>query len=328
MPFYGVTPRFWSMENKLIKMECMAFAPATVANVGPGYDVLGLALGGVGDRVRVRVDEGAPGVFLNEIVGDHGKLPREAEQNTSSAAVSKVLGSRGLSESLRVVVDLYKGLPLGSGMGSSAASAVAALVAVEGLFKDPLPLSEQLKIAGECEALACGAAHIDNVAPSLMGGMVLLPPNGALPISLPVPEDMWCGVVHPKMELRTEDSRSVLPESVTLEETTKAMGQLGMLISALYEGDVHRLALALEDHLVTPHRSPLIPGFREGMIGLSETEAIGGGISGSGPSVFVLGMGQDSCEKGMAAMNSAFHAAGLETDLWVSKIEPRGAFIL
>lgn len=306
----------------------MAFAPATVANVGPGFDVLGLALGGVGDRVRVRVDEGPAGVFLNEIVGDHGRLPRESDRNTSSAAVAKVLTSRGLSQSLRVMVDLYKGLPLGSGMGSSAASAVAAIVAVEGLFKDPLPLSERLRIAGECEALACGAAHIDNVAPSLMGGLVLLPPNDALPISLPVPEGLWCGVVHPKMELRTEDSRSVLPGSVTLEETTRAMGQLGMLISALYEGDLHRLALALEDRLITPHRSPLIPGFREGMITLGETEAIGGGISGSGPSVFVLGKNQGSCEEGMAAMNSAFHAAGLDTDLWLSKIEPRGAFIV
>ena len=179
------------MKNTPINKACKAFAPATVANVGPGFDVLGLALEGMGDTVEVQIQPGPPGVYLKEITGDEGKLPTDPTQNTAASAVLEILRYRGLLDQFRVEVTLHKGLPLGSGMGSSAASAVAGIVAIDGLFVDDVPLQDRLSIAAECERLACGAAHLDNVAPSLMGGIVLLSPRGETPISLPVPAGLW-----------------------------------------------------------------------------------------------------------------------------------------
>lgn len=316
------------MNNTPIKRTCKAFAPATVANVGPGFDVLGLALEGLGDTVEVEIETGPPGVFLKDVTGDGGQLPRDPARNTASVAVMEMLRFRGLLEDMRVNVTLHKGLPLGSGMGSSAASAVAAIVAIDGLFEDDVPLRNQLSIAAECERVACGAAHMDNVAPSLMGGIVLLPPREASPVSLPVPEGLWCGVVHPHLELRTEDSRAVLPSQVSLQVATEAMGQLALLISALYEGNISRLGKALEDRLVTPYRAPLVPGLLEGLKGLDGTPVIGGGLSGSGPSAFVLGEGKESCESGMAVLSRAFERAGLKSDQCSSRIGSGGAHVL
>jgi len=313
----------------MIARQSTAFAPATVANLGPGFDVLGLALEDVGDVVRIDVDPGGkPGVIIASITGDGGRLPKDPYLNTAGYAVVQLLQERGLEGLLSVKLDLRKGLPLGSGMGSSAASAVAAIVAFEGIFEEQLPQEVLLRIACECERAACGTPHADNVAPSLLGGLVLWSPLMNKPVSIPVPEDLWCAVVHPEMEIRTEDARRVLPEHISMTSAIETAGQLGSLISGMYESDYERISAALVDPLVTPFRAKLIPGFEKMMQSISKVGAIGGGISGSGPSVFALGSYEESVRKAALTIQRCFLEENVQSDQLISKVSAKGARLI
>ena len=304
-----------------------SFAPATLANLGPGFDVLGLCFDSLGDTVRVEGKSRAHGMTLS-VAGDGGILPTDPDQNTAGVGARRVLEEAGMVGSVGLHIDVTKGLPLGSGLGSSAASAVASIVATNRLLGDPLSRLELLRIAAECEAVACGVPHRDNVAPCLYGGLVLLPPESASPIPIAFPKSLLCVVVHPDVQIRTEDARRILPKSYPLPSVTDALGQLGGLVVGLQTEDWSLISSCLRDPLITPHRASLIPGFEEAMISIEDSGALGGGISGSGPTVFALARSRNVAERTLRGIQLVWSKMGISSTGWVQQVSPIGAFIV
>lgn len=263
-----------------------AFAPATVSNLGPGFDCLGLAVRTVGDRVRARRRE-APGVDLLSIEGDGGKLPMEVDRNTAAVAASWLLQRYAPGQG--VELQLLKGLPLGSGLGSSGASACAAAVAVDAALQLSLPATALVEAARHAEGVACGTPHADNVAPCIVGGIVLIPALDPLRlVSLPVPDDLWLALYTPGCSVATADARAVLPSRVPLSAAVTQSARLGLLVHALHEGDLALLGEAVVDDIVEPARAGLIPGYLEAKTACVEAGALASGISGAGPTTFAL----------------------------------------
>jgi homoserine kinase len=302
-----------------------AFAPATVANVSCGFDILGFAIDDLGDKVTVELSE-QEGLWVRQITGDGGKLPLEADKNTCTAAIKAMMETLGIQKGIEV--SLEKGLPLGSGMGSSAASAAAALVAANALLGNPLEKSALIPFAMEAERMACGAAHADNVAPSILGGFVLI--RGYEPldvVKLPVPEGLYCTLVHPHLELKTADSRSVLRKQISLKESTVQSGNIAGLIAGLYQSDYGLISRSLKDVIAEPSRALLIPGFYELREAVMDLGALGSGISGSGPTIFILSQGKDIALKAGDESKKVFENIGLGVDVYVSEVNDRGAYL-
>jgi len=298
------------------------FAPATVANVASGFDVLGFALESPGDAVRL-TRSADRGVRVLSVTGDDGKLPLDPKKNTAAVAVAAFLDRIG--NPFGVDVELEKRMPLSSGLGSSAASAVAAVTAANLLAGTPLSPVELLPFTTEAERVACGSAHADNVAPSLLGGFVLIRSYDPLDVvRLPVPAGLSCAVVHPHTELRTEDARRVLKKEIRLSDAIRQWGNLAALVAALYNGDLALLGRSLQDVVAEPARSLLIPGFAQVKAAALAAGALGCSISGSGPSVFALCASTAEAARAGAAMAAAFKAAGLASDLYLSAVNPRG----
>jgi homoserine kinase len=302
------------------------FAPATVANVASGFDVLGFALDNPGDAVTVtRVTGG--GVAVTAIIGDGGKLPRDPKKNTAAVAVAGFLASIG--HPFGVEIALEKRMPLSSGLGSSAASAVAAVTAANLLAGSPLAPRQLLPFTMEAERAACGSAHADNVAPSLLGGFVLIRSYDPLDvIQLPVPAGLCCAVAHPHTELRTEDARKILKKEVRLADAIRQWGNLAALVAALYNGDLSLLGRSLQDVVAEPARSLLIPGFAAVKSAALAAGALGCSISGSGPSVFALCASTEGSARAGNAMVAAFREAGLGSDLYLSAVNTKGPVVL
>ena len=298
------------------------FAPATVANVASGFDVLGFALDSPGDAVRLS-RSAESGVRVLSISGDDGRLPRDPKKNTAAVAVAAFLERVG--NPFGVDLELEKRMPLSSGLWSSAASAVAAVTAANLLAGTPLAPTELLPFTMEAERVACGSAHADNVAPSLLGGFVLIRSYDPLDVvRLPVPAGLSCAVVHPHTELRTEDARSVLKKELRLSDAIRQWGNLAALVAALYNGDLALLGRSLQDVVAEPARSLLIPGFPQVKAAAVAAGALGCSISGSGPSVFALCASPEVSSRAGEAMVAAFGAAGLASDLYLSAVNPRG----
>ena len=302
------------------------FAPATVANVASGFDVLGFALDSPGDAVTItRVPGDAVAVVA--ITGDGGKLPRDPKKNTAAVAVTGFMEKMG--RPFGVEISLEKRMPLSSGLGSSAASAVAAVFAANILAGRPLPPRELLPFTMEAERAACGSAHADNVAPSLLGGFVLIRSYEPLDVvQLPVPAGLCCAVAHPHTELRTEDARKILKKEVRLADAIRQWGNLAALVAALYNGDLSLLGRSLQDVVAEPARSLLIPGFDAVKSAALAAGALGCSISGSGPSVFALCASTEDSARAGNAMVAAFREAGLESDLYLSAVNTKGPVVL
>jgi homoserine kinase len=302
------------------------FAPATVANVASGFDVLGFALEQPGDVVTLtRTVEKT--VTVSDIRGDGGRLPRDPEKNTSAVAAGSFLREIGMPFGVRI--ELEKRMPLASGLGSSAASAVAAAVGANILAGNPLPAEKLLPFTMQAEKAACGSAHADNVAPSLLGGFVLIRSYEPLDVvKLPVPPGLACAVVHPHTEVRTEDARRILKKEIRLSDAIRQWGNLAALVAALYRGDLPLLGRSLQDVVAEPVRSVLIPGFASVKAAALAAGALGCSISGSGPSVFALCASLAACEAVGAAMREAFRAAGLDSDLYISLVNATGPVVL
>lgn len=302
-----------------------AFAPATVSNLGPGFDCLGLALRGPGDRVRARRAE-APGVRIVAIEGDGGKLPRDEAKNTAGVAVTSML--RRHAPDAGVELEVYKGLPLGSGLGSSGASACAALVAAEaalGLGLQPAQLVEHARVA---ERAACGAPHPDNVAPAILGGVVLIPQLDPLRlISLPAPAGLWLAIYTPGCSVATAEARAVLPAQVPLAATVQQAARLGLLVHALHSGDLPLLGEAIVDDIVEPCRARLIPGYLDAKAACCEAGALACSISGSGPTTFALAASQSRAQALLEILEESFTLAGVPGKGHVDQIGP-GARVL
>jgi homoserine kinase len=298
------------------------FAPATVANLGPGFDLLGLALERPGDVVEV-TQRDAPGVLIRSIHGDDGRLPLDPEKNTAGIAAREVL--RRSAADFGVELSIDKKMPLGSGLGSSASSAAAAAVGVNRFLERPLSEEELVSCCVEAEAVVSGR-HADNVAPAVMGGLVLVRSVDPLDIvRLPIPAWLTVCVVTPKFELPTKLAREALPKSVPMPVLIQNAASLASLIHALHRSDLELLGRSLDDLIVTPARAPLIPGCVEVIGAAKRAGALGSSISGAGPSIFALCRDAKSAEQVAGAMRDAFLAAGLPATYVISNADCPGA---
>ena len=304
-----------------------AFAPATVANVACGFDIFGFAIQEPGDIVEVRRRD-EPGIVITDITGDHGRLPRAAEKNAVTVVMLHLLKHLGLSD-LGCEVVLHKNMPLGSGMGSSAASAVAGVVAMNELLDCPLSRQELLRFAMEGERIASGSAHADNVGPSLMGGFVVIRSYNPLDIfSIPVPEDLYCTLVHPDIEINTKDARYILRNEVSLKNTIAQMGNVAGLVAGLMKSDYDLISRSMVDVIIEPVRSILIPEFNEVKQAAISNGALGCSISGAGPSMFALSRGIETAQRVGQAMQQTFRNAGIDANTHISGINQGGPVIL
>ncbi|WKZ60170.1 MAG: homoserine kinase [Cyclobacteriaceae bacterium] len=303
-----------------------AFAPATVANVSCGFDVFGFALHHPGDEVHVRLND-SDNVTITKITGDNNLLPREAHLNTCGVAVQQFLQAANLPYGAEI--NLHKKLPLGSGMGSSAASAVAALVAINHATGNKLSKKELLPFAMEAERIACGSAHADNVAPALLGGFVLIRDKETLDIiNIPAPPELMSVVIHPHIEIKTSDARQALRKTLTLGDAVKQWGNTAGLIAGLMKEDYELIGRSLEDVVAEPVRAIFIPGYYHVKQVALQAGALGCGISGSGPSVFAYCRGEANAQAVASAMQAAFQEIHLKADSYISSINSDGARVL
>ncbi len=309
-----------------------AFAPATVANVAVGFDILGFALESVGDVVTVSTTKRGS-VRIKEIVNDTSTsgaldIPLDPTRNAATVGLIKLCDELRLNFGFEVTI--RKGIALGSGMGGSAASAVGALVAANSLLECPLPIEALLKYALPGEQVASGAAHPDNIAPCLFGGMMLiLSVDPVRYVSLPVPASILTVVVHPQLRVDTHSARSILKPSVLLADHVQQSANLGGFIAGCFGNDLEMIAHTFSDLIIEPQRASLIPGFADVKAAAMERGAIGASISGSGPSMFAWVTSNQMAEKVRDAMVRAFRSHGLtEVDSWISSIGQQGATII
>lgn len=315
-------------DSRVDSKAATAFAPATVANVAVGFDVLGFALDGIGDHVTAWKDPDAPHpVTVDRIEGVVTDLPTEPTRNTAAVAVSAMF--EGLGVETRVRLSLQKGIPLGSGMGGSAASAVAAVVAANALLPEPLTPAALLPFALAGEAAASGAPHADNAAPCLFGGMTALisdEPPEVVPI--PLPTGLCAVVVRPEIRIDTRDARAALSESIPLSTHVAQSMFLAGFLSGCYADDPVRVGRSMKDLIAGPQRANRIPGFQAARDAALSAGAIGFAVAGSGPSVFAwapLGEVGEAVER---AICRAFEDAGLSAGGWVSPLGCPGARIV
>ena len=302
-----------------------AYAPGSVSNMACGFDIFGFAIEHPGDEVEA-TERPESGVELAAVHGDDDRLPREAERNTAGVAVAALLEAVGERRGVSLV--LRKNMPLSSGLGSSAASGVAAVVAVDHLLGLETPREVLLRCAMEGERLACGTAHPDNAAPCLYGGFLLLRGEGPDVVSLPVPGGLSCAVVRPHVEVETRKARQLLGDSVPLRSAVRHWGNTAAVVAALYSGDLALLARSMEDVIAEPVRAPLVPGYTEAKAAALEAGALGSNLSGSGPSTFALCADRTTAEAAADAMVSAFKAQGHDSDRLVSAVGAEGARIV
>ena len=306
--------------------ECTAFAPATIANVACGFDIMGFAIHGLGDSIKARIT-GQSGIKITRISGDEGKLPLEAEKNTAGLSVLALLKALG-TEKVGVELEIEKKMPLGSGLGSSAASSVASVVAVNHLLGNPFTKNDLLPFTVEGEMAASGSAHADNVAASLFGGFVLVknhqPPDV---ISLPTPEKLHCTIIHPKIEIQTKNSRLILRKDIPLKKAVTQWGNVGALVAGLFTDDYELIGRSLHDEIIEPVRSVLIPGYDKMKAAALEAGALGCSISGSGPSLFALSISKEVAENIGTKMGEVLESIDLGYDCHISKINTKGAFV-
>ncbi len=305
--------------------DVTAFAPATVANVGIGFDILGHTVEAVGDRVRVRrIAE--PVVRIRSITGVAGDLPIDPTRNTAGRAIQAMAGSLGLTFGFEL--DIEKGIPLSSGMGGSAASAVAAVFAANALLEEPLSRLRLLKFAMEGEIVASGSVHVDNIAPSLFGGLVLtVGIDNPRVKQIPVPAGLRCVLVHPHMALGTREARAILKSDVTRSDFVWQTANLAGFISGCYSNDLEMIRDSFEDVIIEPQRHCLIPGFLDVKRGAMSAGALGCSISGAGPTVFAWSEIVNA-EAVRGAMVAGFAEHGLGTDHWITTIENYGARVV
>jgi homoserine kinase len=303
------------------------FAPASVANVAVGFDILGFAIDKPGDEIVARFSD-KPGLRIARITGDGGKLSLDPLKNTASFAAHKLLEHLGENE-WGIELEIHKKMPFGSGLGSSAASAVGGVMAVNELLGGRLSKREILPFAVLGEQLADGAYHADNVAPSLFGGIVLIRSNRELDVhSIPVPEGLYASVVYPEVEVLTREARAILKKEVPLAATIEQCGNLAAFMVALYNSDFKLLSRSLHDVIIEPQRAQLIPHFYATKAAALNAGALGCSISGAGPSIFALSSSQAVAENVGIAMEKVYQEEGVHRQLYVSPINQRGAIRL
>jgi len=308
-----------------VRRAATAFAPASVGNVAVGFDILGHTVAALGDRVTVTRRE-QPGVSIRSITGVVVDLPLAAERNTAGMAALAL--QRELALPFGFDLEVVKGIPLGSGLGGSAASAVAAVVAAAALVDEPLDRTRLLKFAMQGEAVASGAVHVDNIAPSLFGGLVLtVGIDNPHVKQVPVPDTVRCVLVHPHMVLATRDARAILGRTVELSDVIWQQANLAGFLAGCYTSDLPLIRASLLDVIIEPQRQVLIPGFAAVKHAALAAGALGCSISGAGPTVFAWAEESDAGQV-RSGMVAAFREHGLESDSWVSTIDREGARVV
>ena len=291
-----------------------------------GYDLLGFALDKPGDEIIAKFSD-TPGLKITKITGAKGKLPLEVEKNTAGVAALRMLEHIG-EEKRGINLEIHKKMPFGSGLGSSAASAVAGVMAVNELLKRPLQKREMLPFAVLGEQIADGAYHADNVAPSLLGGMIFIRDNTSLDVHrIPLIRGLQAIVIYPHIEILTKDARDVLSDQVQLKQHIHQNGNLGGLIVGLYNGDIDLIGRSLQDVIIEPQRAQLIPGFYQVQEAALKAGALGCSISGAGPSIFALSANTLIAENIGNAMQRVFTDLGIKSELFISPINHEGAVL-
>jgi homoserine kinase len=298
-----------------------AFAPASVANVACGFDIMGFPLPGIGDSVEAKFCDGEE-VMITAIEGDGGRLPLAAAENTAGRAAMAVLEKAGLRRGM--ALKLIKGIPLRSGIGSSAASAVAGACAANALLGSPLGRMGLLEAAIEGERVACGALHADNVAPSLFGNFTIVRSYQPLEVlELPLPA-IDCVVVHPDLEVNTREARGILKADVPLSDLIRQSGNLAGLVVGLHRGDYDLIGRSLQDVIIEPQRAGLIIGFAEVKSAALAAGALGCSIAGSGPSLFAWCRPDGAAEAVGVAMAAAFARQGVTSQIHRAALHTAG----
>lgn len=304
--------------------EINVFAPATVANVGPGFDVLGMALSDVGDVVNFKLNtKGTLRLFDETGCG----LPLDPEKNVTSVAIQTMLNE--LHSKQGIDITFKKKINPGSGIGSSAASCAAGAFGANELLGRPFTKNELVRFAMQGERMASGSAHADNVAPALLGGFTLIQGYDPLRVvALPYPESLHCVILHPDIEIKTADSRRILRKEISLRKAVKQWGNVAGLVAGLMLNDMDLIKASLNDVVIEPVRSMLIPGFADVKKAALDNGALGCSISGSGPSIFAL---TDDAAKAMQiqqAMKVVYDKMNLPYDSFISKLNPVGTTLL
>ena len=300
------------------------FAPASVANVAVGFDILGFALEQPGDEIIIREGR-APGLIINQITGAGNKLPYEVQKNTAGFAAYRLLDHIGETDR-PLEMEIHKKMPFGSGLGSSAASAVGGVYAVSEFLRTGLTKYDLLRFAVEGEQIADGAFHADNVGPSLLGGMILIRDNETLDIKkLHIPSGLFVAIIYPHVEVLTRDSRKILKSEVKFKDVIKQQGNLGAFIAGMYTSDYSLISRSLQDLLVEPQRAHLIPCFYEMKELAMSSGALGFSISGAGPSMFALCDNSIKAESIIEAATKLYANKKLSINTYLSKINQEGA---
>ena len=302
-----------------------AFAPASVGNVAIGFDILGFAVDALGDRVTV-TRRNDPGVVISAIRGVVGDLPLEPERNTAGRALLAM--QEALHPGFGFEMQIDKGIPLGSGLGGSAASAVAAVVAANALLPKPVGKLELLKFAMQGEAVASGSLHVDNIAPSLFGGLVLtVGIDNPRVKQIPIPEGVSAVIVHPHMFLSTKQARAILSRTVDLSDFVWQTANLAGFISGCYTNDLDMIRASFEDVVIERQRQALIPGFAEVRRASMEAGALGCSISGAGPTMFAWAL-QSRAPAVLEAMRTEFAKGSVPIDEWLVDLHSAGARVV
>ena len=306
--------------------EIKIFAPATIANISCGFDVLGCCLDSIGDEMIVKKSS-EKGVRITKIVGE--ELPMETEKNVAGVAAIALLDKFNKEIDFGFEIEIYKNIKPGSGIGSSAASAAGTVFAINELLDAPFSKIELVEFSREGEKLACGSPIADNVAPALFGGFTLVKSTDPLKIiELPTLPDLYATIIHPQIEIKTSDSRAVLPTLVSLEDATNQWANLGSLVHALHSRDYELFSESLVDFIVEPHRSKLIPDFDKVKQNSIEAGALGCGISGSGPSMFTFSKGLQTAEDVSNAISEVTKYTNIPYHIYISKINIEGVKII
>jgi homoserine kinase len=303
------------------------FAPATVANVVCGFDVLGFAVNEPGDEVIMRVTD-KPGIVISKITGDDGRLPLDPAKNTVSVSVQHYLKSIGRSD-LGLDIELHKKMPIGSGLGSSSASTVGGLFAIKTLLGDDADPINILPFAIKGEEMACGHGHADNVAPALFGGFVLVRSYEPLDVvRLPHPKNLYCGIVFPDVDVPTREARQIIRNKILMKDAVTQWGNIAGLVSGLFMGDIDLIGRSMQDVLVEPVRSMLIPDFYKMREIAMELGAVSFGISGSGPSVFAFTRDEQTAKAITQKLQQHLTTIKIGSNSYVSTINDAGPKVL
>jgi homoserine kinase len=304
--------------------EIKIFSPATVANVACGFDVLGFCLDSVGDVMVIRkIDKN--GIYITKIEGFD--LPYEAELNVTG--VSALAMYDALKPDCGFEIEIYKNIKPGSGIGSSAASAVGSVFGMNELLGRPYNKTQLTQFAIKGEALASKCEHADNLAPAMFGGFTLVKSVNPLEIlEIPTPDDLYATIIHPQIEVKTSEARAILPKEIPLSDAITQWSNVGSLIHALHTNNYGLMQKSLHDAIIEPYRSQLIPHYHDVKNAVLKAGALGCGISGSGPSIFSLNKGMETANNVKDAMNNVYSKTGIDFDIHVSKINVEGIKIL